>query len=79
MSMLNFYLISKDVRKVTTAEQKGFTALLVKRYFLRYMMLALAIICVVKYKLHIVLFIAGFFVVQGTLIIDNTLRKQARE
>jgi len=76
ISSLNFHLLSQDVSKINILAKKEYQSVLIIRYFFRYAMIALAMICVIKYDLGIVPFVLGFFSVQAVLIIDNIYSKR---
>lgn len=74
ISVFNFSLLSKDIAKMPNLEKRGFASLMIIRFFMRYVMIALAMFVALKYEMNIILFIIGLFSVQLTLIADNFIK-----
>jgi hypothetical protein len=71
ISVINFHLLSIDIMKVNTFGKNDYQSVLILRYFMRYLMIGLAMFCAFKYNLNPIAFLAGVFLVQSILFFDN--------
>lgn len=72
---LNFHFLTCDIAKIQVLDKKSYQSVLIIRYLMRYGMIALAMMCVVRYDLGIVAFLIGFFSLQSVLFIENIKMK----
>lgn len=76
VSLVNFYLLALDIEKVTLVLGLKFSSRLILKFFLRYAMIGLAMVCALRYNANILAFGCGLFVVQMVLYGDTLLGKR---
>ena len=71
MSVINFHLLALDISKIAILRSSKYSSLLMIKFFMRYAMLALAMVIAFKYTLNIPLFVFGLFFIQIMIVVDN--------
>ncbi len=71
LSLMNFFLLAKDVAKLPYLGKGGAKGIFTFHFFLRYGIIGLGIYAAFSNGYNIYAFVAGLFLIQLTIYIDN--------